>query len=83
MLGVTTGGNPLVGVDRERVHGLSHWKKYQSIVGLEIINVKKKEKNHKNVNKTRRGSTKTKDELGRDSAMHGLQQRFTKQTLDF
>ena len=33
--------------------------------------------------KKRRGLTKTKDELGRDSAMHGLQQRFTKQTLDF
>ena len=27
VLGVTTGGNPLVGVNRERVHGLSHWKK--------------------------------------------------------
>ena len=33
--------------------------------------------------KKRRGLTKTKDELGLDSAMHGLQQRFTKQTLDF
>ena len=84
MLGVTTGGNPLVGVDRERVHGLSHWKKYQSIVDLEIMNVTKWNKsNHKMWRKKRRGLTKTKDELGLDSAMHGLQQRFTKQTLDF